>query len=105
MGIIELKEEEAGLIDLLNKNRAKQKELNRIDFIEKYGIDLGDEIEWQYGFEIKKGIISNIEFAGVNPKYFKVINFNKNGEIGKKEVRIWPQEQKSVKLIKKYKLK
>ena len=39
MNLDQLKQEEEKLLNLISENRSKQKELNRIEFTKKWGID------------------------------------------------------------------
>ena len=101
MNLEQLKQQEKELTDLLSENRDKQRELNKIDFIQKHGVDVGDTIEWIDGNTPRKGIISEIEFRGTTPNYYKAQLFNSDGKIGKRETRIWSFSFKSIKLVAK----
>lgn len=97
----QLLQQEIELRKLLSENLTNQRELNKIAFIEKYGFVVGDIVKWRNGKESVKGVISEIEFFGVNPTYYKALLFNSNGKVGKREVRIWSFEFNSMKLIEK----
>jgi hypothetical protein len=99
MNIEQLKQEENKLVDLLTENRNKQRELNKIAFIEKYGVNIGDTIEWMDGRTPRKGVVTEIEFSGVDANYYKALLFNADGKIGKRESRIWYSSFNSIKLI------
>lgn len=81
---------------MLAENRKKQIELNKIYFIQKHGVKIGDIVEWIDGEKLCKGIISEIEFSGTTPTYYKAILFNSDGKIGKKEIRIYRYESAKV---------
>jgi hypothetical protein len=101
MTIEQLEKEEKELSKLLNANREKQRELNKNIFISKLGIDVGDTVEWMDGSTLRNGMISEIEFSGVKPTYYKAVLFNSNGKIGKRDVRIWSYSIGSLKLVAK----
>ena len=101
MTIEQLKQQEKELNELLSENRSKQRELNKIVFIEKHGIDIGDTVEWMDYKTPRKGIIEEIEFSGVNPNYYKAILFNADGKLGKRDMRIWTSSIKSLKVVAK----
>ncbi len=101
MTIEQLEKQEKELTDLLSENRNKQRELNKITFIQKYGIDVGDTVEWMDGNTPRKGVIGEIEFSGVTPNYYKAILFNADGKLGKRDMRIWSYSIKSLKLVAK----
>lgn len=103
MNIEQLKQQEKELQDLLSENRNKQRELNRIAFIKKCGVDVGDVIEWIDGRTPRKGVIKDVEFNGVTPSYFIASLFNSDGNVGKREMRIWSFSFDSIKLITKSK--
>lgn len=101
MDMEQLLQQEIELRKLLSENLTNQRELNKIDFIEKNGFGVGDIVEWRNGENAVKGVISEIEFSGVKPTYYKALLFNSNGKVGKREVRIWSCEFNSMKLIEK----
>jgi hypothetical protein len=96
MNIEQLKQEENKLVDLLIENRNKQRELNKIAFIEKHGVNIGDTIEWMDGKTPRKGVVTEIKFSGVDANYYKALLFNADGKIGKKESRIWSMSLESI---------
>lgn len=99
MTIEQLIKEEKQLRLLLSENLAKQKALNGIAFIEENGFKIGDKIEWTEGKKKKTGVISRIDSTGTIPYYYMANLFNSNGEVGKREVRIWRSDLSSVKKI------
>jgi hypothetical protein len=101
MTIEQLQQEEKELRILLSENRNRQRELNKNAFIQKYGIDIGDTVEWIDGNTPRKGVVSEIEFSGVNPNCYKALLFNSDGKVGKRDVRIWSFSFKSLKLVSK----
>ena len=101
MNLEQLKQEEENLLNLLSENRSKQKELNRIEYVKKWGVDIGDTVEWLDGKTIRTGVISKIEYSGVNPNYYWASLFNSDGKVGKREMRIWSWNLKEIKLIAK----
>ena len=46
MTLQQLQQQEQELERLLSENRAKQREITKQAFVEKYGADVGDTIEW-----------------------------------------------------------
>ena len=101
MEIDKLRQEEQDLLTLLSKNRQRQKELNKVDFVKKYGFDIGDPVEWMDGRTKREGVISRIEFSGVMPSYYHVNLYNSDWKVGKREMRIWSYSVSSMKPIKK----
>lgn len=102
MNLQELKQQEKELTDLLSENRSKQKELNKIAFIQKHGVDVGDIVEWMDSSNIpRKGVVSEIEFSGTTPNYYKAQLFNSDGKVGKRDTRIWSFSFNSIKLVAK----
>lgn len=103
MSLEELVQQEKEIKELLARNQERQKLLNRIAFVEKYGVDIGDTVEWIDGKTPKKGVISKIEYSGVNPSHYIATLFNSGGKLGKRETRIWYYSLESLKLIEKAK--
>lgn len=101
MTIEQLKEEETELTDRLSENRNKQRELYKIDFVEKYGADVGDTIEWMDGKTLKRGVVHNIKFSGVKPSLYEAFLFNADGAVGKRSNRIWFYSLETIKVIEK----
>ena len=101
MELEQLKQQEKELTELLSENRNKQKELNKIAFIQKHGIDVGDTVEWMDGNTPRNGVISEIEFSGTTPNYYKAKLFNSDGKVGKRDMRIWSFSFNSIKLVAK----
>ena len=101
MDLEQLKQQEKELTELLSENRNKQKELNKIAFIQKHGIDVGDTVEWMDGNTPRNGVISEIGFIGTTPNYCNAKLFNSDGKVGKREIRIWSFSFNSIKLVAK----
>lgn len=101
MNLEQLKQEEEILLNLLSENRSNQKELNRIEYVKQWGVDIGDTVEWLDGKITRTGVISKIEYSGVKPNYYWALLFNSNGKVGKREMRIWSWNLKEIKLIAK----
>ena len=101
MNLEQLKQQEKELQDLLSENRNKQRELNKLSFIEKHGINIGDTVEWMDGNTPRKGVIKYIEFNGVKPNYYIANLFNSDGKVGKRDVRIWSYSYTTLKLAAK----
>jgi len=101
MTLEQLQQQEQELEQLLSENRAKQREIHTKAFVEKYGADVGDTVEWTDRGEIKKGLITYIEYSGCRPYALFAKHINKDGKPGNRELRIWPNELQTIKLIKK----
>lgn len=89
MNLQELVQQESELLSQLKENRAKQEELSSLIFTERYGINIGDTVEWEEGSVVKNGIISGIEFSCHKAIRYRAKPFNKNGEVNKRETIIW----------------
>jgi hypothetical protein len=92
-------EDENGMIDLLNKNREKLQKLSRELFTEKTGIYQGAHIEWKDVQGGKKGEVINIEIVGPYISFIEVALYKKDGDIGIKWEKIWPQEFNLIKVV------
>lgn len=101
MNLEALRQEEQQLMDLLTENRNKQREINKAAFIQKHGVDIGDLVEWHSSKGAKRGVISKIEFSGLNPSYYYAFIVNADGKVCKREVRIWSFEMYQFQVIKK----
>lgn len=97
MNLQELKEEEARLRDRLSENQRKQNEFRTAEFIEKHGAEVGDTVTWTYGNIEFKGVISKIDPR--HGMYYYALLFNKDGELGKREVCIY--RPKTITIIEK----
>ena len=101
MTLEQLLQQEQELNQLLSENRAKQREINTKAFVDKYGADVGDVVEWTDRGEVKKGLITYIEYSGCRPYALFANRINKDGTPGNRELRIWPNEFHTIKIIKK----
>lgn len=107
MNIAKLKEEESKLLELLAKNKDKQRRLNLIQFIEDNGVNIGDIVEYEAKFGIVTAIITDLYFKGNKILYgsevsgYKAKLFDKNGEIKKGEYEIYEHHMKTLKVIQK----
>jgi hypothetical protein len=95
----ELIQQEKELMEYLSSNRQKQRELNQIAFMDKHKVYIGDCVEFMDGKTKRTGIISGVEFSGVNPSYYICTLFNTDGKLGKREVRIWHSSMNTLKVI------
>ena len=101
MNIVQLKEEEQKLRALLSENLEKQKEINASELVEKYGINIGDTVEFIEWGKQKTGIVKRIEFYDTTPYGYIVGLFNSDGKLGKKESQISKYHTDLIKVIKK----
>ena len=104
MTIEQLQAEEKELLKLIHINQQKQRELNQLKFIEKYGVNIGDTVEYSSkmnGQIDKKGVISGIEFTNTTPYFYLVNLFNANGKLSERSTRIWSFCFDSIKVINK----
>jgi len=85
----QLVQEEATILDSLSTNRAEQRDIRTEIFLEKYGIKIGDAIEFNEGKETIRGVITSLEYNGVKPVYVVVNQFNSDGKVVKREKRCW----------------
>lgn len=96
MTLQQLQQQEQELERLISENRAKQREITKQAFVEKYGADVGDTIEWMDWGETKQGVLFSIRENACKVKLLK-----KSGEVGVREAMIWPIEFQSIKVIEK----
>jgi hypothetical protein len=104
MTIEQLQAEEKELLKLIHINQQKQRELNQLKFIEKYGANIGDTVEYSSkmnGQTDKRGVISGIEFQNTTPYFYLVNLFNANGKLSQRPTRIWSFCFDSIKVINK----
>ena len=87
-----LKQQEAELLNQLADNRAKQKKIKVAEIENKFGISVGDVIEYNG----KNGIVSHIDADSANPFYYLPIK--KDGKPSSREVWCYPAQ---IKLIEK----
>lgn len=101
MTLVELENEEKSLSKLLSDNRAKQLALNKIAFVEKHGVDVGDKIQWRDGRSIKRGVVSGLVTPGTRVQGYLAFLINSDGNVGKRECRLWSFQLGSMELISK----
>lgn len=101
MNLEQLKQQEKELMVSLSENRNKQRELNEIAFLQKYGIDIGDTVEWTDIGILKRGVISEVKFVNREPMYLKVKLLNTDGTVGKRYAIIWSDCLNTLKIIAK----
>lgn len=99
MNLEELKKEENILRTQLDENLISQKSIIIQQFIERYGIDRGDKIEWQWGNIVKQGIITG--WIGQSQIMPMVAPLNKDGKPSKRNEEVYRSSLKSIKLIEK----
>lgn len=87
MSLDELKEDEARIRKELAENIRQQNLLKEILLIEKYGINVGDTVQYQDGKKVVKGVISKVK-TSYSLAYYFVGLFNSNGQVGKRETQI-----------------
>ena len=100
MNLQELEEEEKRLSELLSDNRQKQREINTDIFLSKYGVKIGDIIEFKDGKETITGMLHRIEYNGTKVYYPYVMQLNSDGKAGKREKRCWWSGFETIKLVK-----
>jgi hypothetical protein len=93
-----LKQEEQELEEKLSANQNRQKEIFKAEFVKKYGVDVGDEVEWEFGRKSMRGVIAAISCDYHQPYYHANLFIGK-GTLGKRAPRIWNPE--TIQLIKK----
>lgn len=88
-----LKQQEAELLKQLADNRDKQRKIKLAEIEKKFGISVGDVIE----YDGKKGIVSRIKADRTFPVYY--LPFKKDGKPASQEVCCYSLEK--IKLIEK----
>lgn len=93
MTLEQLIKQEKELVARLSENRAMQRELNMRTFVreinEKYGLSIGEEVEWKMGDKVMRGILSNIVLdSSGRLSYYVVRLFNSDGRVGKRTTKI-----------------
>lgn len=95
MTLQQLQQAERELLAALEDNRKQQRELNTKSFVDKYGIDVGDEVTFTDYFNTKlNGVIHHIVHENTIPIYYEAV-------IGKNKTLELIRDTKSIKLIKK----
>lgn len=97
-------EQEKYLNGELSENRTRQREINTLEFCQKYGASIGDTIKWMQYTTEKTGVIIGFNFYGVKPAQYRVNLFKADGKKGKKEVLLYMSDirtLKSLEVIKK----
>ena len=103
MNINELKAEEAQLREKLHANTEKQRKLNQIALVEKYGFDVGDTIEYKLGPQDSHVYVAKIVgFGGqYDDQFYYVSAINKDGNASRLQRKLYHTEAKAAKLLKK----
>ena len=103
MDITELLQQEKELNLQLQENKRNQREIYTKEFVEKYGFDINDTIEWKEYNGIKKGVVSNFKYIENKPCNVIVNLFKKDGSVGDRQTRIWMSDLKGIKVLEKAK--
>jgi len=104
MTIEQLQAEEKELLKLIQINKQKQCEINKIKFIKEHGVNIGDTVEYSSKMDgqiDKRGVISGIEFNNTTPYFYLVNLFNAKGKLSERSTRIWSFCFDSIKVINK----
>ncbi len=101
MRLEELKKQEAELLRELDANRAEQRKINTSQWCKDYGVNIGDAVEFVDGKNTISGQLSRFEYSGTTVKSAMVSEFNKSGEVGKREKRLWFYSLSSLRKITK----
>lgn len=104
MTLEELKSEERRLYDLIKQNNEAQRELTKKAFIEKWGADVGDWIEYKNGNspDYNVGVVKEIQFDELHrPRTYIVYLTDKEGKLTKKYMRVWMQSENPIRVINK----
>lgn len=101
MNIEQLKKEEAELLELLQENRRKQRQLSVIEFTNNHGVNIGDVIEWMDGKTQKIGTVTKFIYSGSNVDKIHCLLHNKNGKPGLRESKLWSWNIKTMRVISK----
>jgi hypothetical protein len=100
MELEQLKLEESKLIRALESNRKLQREIQTDILLTSLGIKFGDLLEVSDQNKPVIGELFKVEYSGTKPDYLFIKLLNTNGEIGKRERRVWGHEMKTLKLHK-----
>lgn len=98
MELKELEQEEKRLMELLDANRKSQRVIHTQIFLSKYGINIGDTVEFEDGREKVVGVLDRLEYSGVLVNYPMIRLFNSDGKLGKREKRCWWSSFETLKL-------
>lgn len=99
--IEQLIKQEKELLTALEENRLKQRVYNTEKFCEKHGIKIGDTIKFQDGRETFVGVLSKFEYSRTDVMWPIVLLLNKDGQIGKREKKVWTHSLETVEVLKR----
>jgi hypothetical protein len=94
MTLEQLQQQEHELTQLLSENRAKQREIRRTEFYQRYGANIGDIVKWHNGITNRKG---KIYF--VSRDFCKVLLLKKDGTVGNRDAIILPTVFHTIEVI------
>jgi hypothetical protein len=99
--IEKLIDEEKELLQKISENKKAQREYYTDLFCKKYKIKIGDTIKFKDGRKLVTGVIDRFEYyySGVNPVYIIVLLFNKDGKLGKREMRCWHSSLETIEVV------
>lgn len=89
MGLELLELEEKDLRERLSVNLSAQREIKTEKFLKKYGIQIGDIIEFMDGRTKKTGVFNRIIYNLTEPVNIVIRLLKKDGTEGKMEVSPW----------------
>lgn len=102
MTLEELKTENTRLHELIKENVKAQQAITRVPFVQKWGADVGDTIEFIERNRTYKGVVKEIRYDySHNPQAYCVALFNKSGLVGDRVKVIYSWTFPSVKVISK----
>lgn len=103
MTLEELKAENTRLHDLIKENVKAQQAITRVPFVEKWGADVGDTVEYNDGESIKRGVVKEIRFNHLNnPVSYSVWQVLPSGKVTAREAVVWMQSNNAIKVITKH---
>lgn len=82
----QLKAKKAGLETELLRVKSRINQIKTDEFCEKWGVKVGDFVEFTDPWSTKKGKIEGVVYGLA----FEVRLLRKNGELGKKTTSVWP---------------
>jgi hypothetical protein len=96
MNLDELKKQEKELKDALRVNGIAQVEINKQNFIEKYGFNVGDLVKYHDSKKLVFAKVAGFDISYNEVRYIRVHLQRTNGEYTQRQKRVYNSELKTM---------